>query len=182
MIIAIAWCLAWGEGRQPQLDLSVLHRMRLSLQEGKEVPQEVRAVVEEIKELLNIPLDYCPEKIAQIQIDYPKLWEQKTRIGLVYGGATKIKQYVFEASKLPDIRGASALLDRINLVDLPAFFKCEESKDFPQCQQAKNYCQQVRNNWLDKAENFPNLANALIPELVIYSSGGNLKVTEFLIL
>ncbi|NOK59501.1 MAG: CRISPR/Cas system-associated protein Cas10, large subunit of type III CRISPR-Cas system [Chloroflexi bacterium AL-W] len=40
------------------------------------------------------------------------------RIGLVYGGATKIKQYVFEAPKLPEIRGASAILDRINLVDL----------------------------------------------------------------
>lgn len=39
-------------------------------------------------------------------------------IGLVYGGATKIKQYVFEAPKLPEIRGASAILDRINLVDL----------------------------------------------------------------
>lgn len=32
-------------------------------------------------------------------------------IGLVYGGATKIKNYVFEAPKLPEIRGASALLD-----------------------------------------------------------------------
>jgi len=32
-------------------------------------------------------------------------------IGLVYGGATKIKGYVFEAPKLPEIRGASALLD-----------------------------------------------------------------------
>lgn len=35
-------------------------------------------------------------------------------VALVYGGATKIKGYVFEASKLPEIRGASALLDWVN--------------------------------------------------------------------
>ena len=36
------------------------------------------------------------------------------KIALVYGGATKIKEYVFEAPKLPEIRGASALLDWVN--------------------------------------------------------------------
>jgi CRISPR-associated protein Cmr2 len=36
------------------------------------------------------------------------------RVSLIYGGATKIKDYVFEAPKLPEIRGASALLDWIN--------------------------------------------------------------------
>lgn len=35
------------------------------------------------------------------------------RIALVNGGATKIKGYVFEAPKLPEIRGASVLLDWI---------------------------------------------------------------------
>lgn len=40
------------------------------------------------------------------------------RIALVYGGATKIKGYVFEAPKLPEIRGASALLDWVNEVAL----------------------------------------------------------------
>jgi len=43
-------------------------------------------------------------------------------IGLVYGGATKIKDYVFEASKLPEIRGASALLDWVNERTLPALW------------------------------------------------------------
>ncbi len=47
------------------------------------------------------------------------------------GGATKIKQYVFESSKLPEIRGASALLDRINLVHLPALFSTEPSEHAP---------------------------------------------------
>src|SRR5207253_1002052 len=44
---------------------------------------------------------------------------KRDQIALVYGGATKIKGYVFEAPKLPEIRGASALLDRINQKDLP---------------------------------------------------------------
>jgi len=77
------------------------------------------------------------------------LWNQK--IGLVYGGATKIKQYVFESADLQEIRGASALLDRINLVDLPAFFGAEteeESDRFRECRNAANYCRQIRNGWL----------------------------------
>ncbi len=174
IIIAIAWCLAWGEGRNPQFDLPILHLMRQALQEGKEVPEEVSAIVEEVKELLAIPLDYCPEKIAQIQTDYPKLWEQNKRIGLVYGGATKIKQYVFEAAKLPDIRGASGLLDQINLIDLPAFF----GKLYkPELTKFRIYCGEVRR-WLDTCldlpQDSPKLSEALIPELIIYSTGGNI--------
>lgn len=44
------------------------------------------------------------------------------RVALVMGGATKIKQYVFESVKLAEVRGASALLDRINLRDARALF------------------------------------------------------------
>jgi len=47
------------------------------------------------------------------------------QIALVMGGATKIKQYVFESAKLPEIRGASSLLDQINLVELPALFSSQ---------------------------------------------------------
>jgi CRISPR-associated protein Cmr2 len=39
----------------------------------------------------------------------------KPKIGLVYGGATKVKQYVLESAKLPEIRGVSIFLDRLNL-------------------------------------------------------------------
>jgi hypothetical protein len=45
------------------------------------------------------------------------------------GGATKIKQYVFESAKLPEIRGASALLDRINQVAIPALFNVYTDPD-----------------------------------------------------
>ncbi|SRR5579883_753282 len=164
---AIAWCLAWGEQKQPQFDLSVLQQMRQALNDGGEVPEEVRSLVEEAKQLDTLQFPKTLEGLKQLTENHPILWNSK--IGLVYGGATKIKQYVFEAAKLPDIRGASALLDRINLVDLPAFFnKKPESK--------LNYnaqCIEIRN-WLNQNSERSNILEALIPELIIYSTGGNI--------
>jgi CRISPR-associated protein Cmr2 len=155
----IAWCLAWGDKREPQFELSVLQQMRQALHEGVEVPEEVRAIVEQVKRLQTIDEKYFPDTLEQLKNDYPDLWEQKTRIGLVYGGATKIKQYVFESAKFPEIRGASALLDRINLVDIPAFF--DEGKNLISIYQ-----------WL--TEHFPELKTALIKELLIYYKGANI--------
>jgi CRISPR-associated protein Cmr2 len=167
--IGIAWCLAWGKEKKPQYDLEVLQQMQQALINGGEIPEEVESIIKEVEKLQSIPEDYCPEKITDFQNEYLDLWEQKTKIGLIYGGVTKVKQYIFEAPKLPDIRGASALLDRINLVDLPAFFEIKpESKIENQYQIQYN---QVRT-WLN--DNFPNLSNALIPELIIYSTGGNI--------
>lgn len=177
--IGIAWCLAWGEGREPQFKLSVLQEMRRALQAGEAVPQEVREIVDLIRELQTIPdripKDEFPETITDLQNKYPNLRNQSGKIGLVYGGVTKVKQYVFEDAKLPDIRGASALLDRINLVDLPAFFgKPPESNRYI------IHYGEVRK-WLD--ENFPSytkspddrkLSEALIPEAIVYSTGGNI--------
>ena len=168
----IAWCLAWGDERKHQFDIGVLREMRRALNSGEEVPAEVREIVDRVRELEKLEFPKTLEELTELTKKYPVLWESK--IGLVYGGATKIKQYVFEAAKLPDIRGASALLDRINLVDLPAFFGCENDPSYPQCQKAKDYCQQVRLEWLDKPENFPELSKALISELIIYSTGGNI--------
>ncbi len=54
----------------------------------------------------------------------------KRRIALIYGGATKIKDYVFEAPKLPEIRGASALLDWVNEVELPRLWDAHKPKEF----------------------------------------------------
>jgi len=155
--IGIAWCLAWGEGRQPQFEMSILQQMRQALQEGKEVPEEVRSLVEQVNQLDRLPFPETLDELKQLTEKYPTLWN--FQIGLVYGRATKIKQYVFEAAKLPDIKGASALLDRINLVDLPAFFG--------QGQKSITISQ-----WL--GVNFPDLPTALIPELIIYSTGGNI--------
>ncbi|MEG4584081.1 type III-B CRISPR-associated protein Cas10/Cmr2 [Microcoleus sp. MOSTC5] len=173
----IAWCLAWGEGREPP-DIKVLHEMRQALNSGEEVPQDVREIVDQVQELLNIPDNIpkgeFPETITDLQNKYQNLWNQTGKIGLVYGGATKIKQYVFDEAKLPDIRGASALLERINLVDLPAFFN-----KIPESNRYNVHFKKVRD-WLDK--NFPGepkrgepkLSEALIPEMIVYSTGGNI--------
>ncbi|MBX9256497.1 type III-B CRISPR-associated protein Cas10/Cmr2 [Desmonostoc muscorum CCALA 125] len=167
--VAIAWCLAWGDERKPN---DLVEQMRQALNDDKTFPEQVQALVKQAQELENLKFPDTLEKLKQLPEKHPQLWN--SQIGLVYGGATKIKQYVFEAAKLPDIRGASALLDRINLIDLPAFFGCENSEDYPQCQQAQDYCQKVREDWLDKSDNFPELSTALIPELIIYSTGGNI--------
>ncbi|MBW4634704.1 MAG: type III-B CRISPR-associated protein Cas10/Cmr2 [Iphinoe sp. HA4291-MV1] len=163
IITAISWCLAWGDEREPKFDIAILKQMRQAINDGKDVPEEVRPLVEQVQKLQGIDKDYFPATLDELKSKYSELWNQTTRIGLVYGGATKIKQYVFEAAKLPDIRGASALLDRINLVDLPAFFGKYE-KDVPKSISI--------SLWLKK--HFPELERALIPELIIYSTGGNI--------
>lgn len=172
LTIGIAWCLAWGEGRKPQFDVSILQQMREALYQGKEVPEALKCSLqtEALKCLLQtegIEFPQTLDDLQQLTEKYPTLWTSK--IGLIYGGATKIKQYVFESAKLPDIRGASALLDRINLIDIPAFFHHDPASNLYRIQ-----CQEVRN-WLDQEfPNSPNLSTALIPELIIYSTGGNI--------
>lgn len=162
--IALTWCLAWGARHKPQYPLELLQQMREALRDGKEVPIETRSHLEKVQQLQSIPHDYRPEKLTELQAEYSNLCQETTRIGLVYGGVTKVKQYVFEAAKLSEIRGASALLDKINLVDLPAFFSKHSSQKIAQSPL----------EWLEKQDNFPELAQALIPELVIYSTGGNI--------
>lgn len=166
--IAIAWCLAWGDQRQPQFDVSVLQRMLDALRNGGDLPVEVKKIVEQVKELDNLPFPETLDELKQLTENHPMLWESE--IGLVYGGATKIKQYVFEAAKLPDVRGASALLDRINLIDLPAFFG--DYKNVPETIKQEFTKSLSISRWLN--ENFPDLENALIPQLIIYSTGGNI--------
>lgn len=155
----IAWCLAWGDKKQPQFDISILQKMSNATEENQ-VPPELQPIIDKVQKLQDIELNYFPPKIIELQQKYPELWQEKTPIGLVYGGATKIKQYVFEATKLTDIRGASAILDKINLVDLQNFFEPD--------QETKSRV------WLGEETNFPQLAQALIPELIVYSTGGNI--------
>ncbi|NEQ53291.1 MAG: type III-B CRISPR-associated protein Cas10/Cmr2, partial [Leptolyngbya sp. SIO3F4] len=160
--VGLAWCLAWGDGKQPQVDIKVLQQMRQAMLGGEQVPEKVRLYVEQVRQLARISIPETLDELKKLAQEQPGLWNSK--IGLVYGGATKIKQYVFEAAKLHDIRGTSALLDRINLFDLPAFFNPTQSE---------NRSVSVEQ-WLDRPENFPGLRDALIPELIIYSTGGNI--------
>jgi CRISPR-associated protein Cmr2 len=74
--VGIAWCLAWGEGREPQFTLSVLQQMRQALNEGKEVPEEVKALVEQVRRLQAIDKNdkkYFPDTLEQLKNDYPDL-------------------------------------------------------------------------------------------------------------
>ena len=125
ILIAIAWCLAWGDNRQPQFKRTVLQQMLKALRTDnpEKISSDVGYLVEQVQTLQDLEEKDFPENLVGLKKQHPDLWNQTTPIGLVYGGATKIKQYVFEAAKLSDIRGASALLDRINLSDIPGFFK-----------------------------------------------------------
>lgn len=169
MLLAIAWCIAWGDQLEP---LSEFEDLRTAIQTASKAdtlaPLEVslspqsQKIVEQVRSLQGIDqnsldVDY-PRTLDEVKQRFPQLYGEATPIGLVLGGATKIKQYVFETANLQDIRGASALLDRINLVDLKSFFDSTiESTVRP---------------WF--VDTFPQLAKALIPELIIYSTGGNI--------
>lgn len=177
LYVGIAWCLAWGDKQQPQHDLAVLRQMRDELNKGLDGPEETRAIVKQVQRLQAIPKaeKWFPNTLDELRQQYSELWNQTTQIGLVYGSATKIKQYVFESAKLPDIRGASTLLDRINLIDLPAFFGQYYKAERPNFNQ---YCRKVREEWLDSyplaSQNSHRFSEVLIPELIIYSTGGNI--------
>lgn len=170
MFTAIAWCLAWGDQPEPHPEFAPLRAALKAqqLQAGTATPAEAAlpasatdllAQVRALQAIDDAALaaNY-PRTLDELHQRYPTLSAPSTPIGLVYGGATKIKQYVFELANLQDIRGASALLDRINLTDLKAFFDPDIDST-------------VRP-WFTAT--YPDLAEALIPELVIYSTGGNI--------
>lgn len=123
----IAYCLAYERGLAPP----ELERLR-ELVEADQMPQGTEGDVASIAEaarLVVAPQDdqqgRFQTKDALQQCRLAQLSEQLPRIAVVMGGATKIKHYVFESAKLPEIRGASGLLDRINLCDIPALFAQE---------------------------------------------------------
>ena len=89
------------------------------------------------------------------------LKNQRRQVGLVLGGATKIKGYFLESARLPEIRGASALLDRINLEDIPAIFGRKILHDPQRTERIrKDFCKRT--------------GHALsAPECIIYAAGGN---------
>ena len=86
---------------------------------------------------------------------------KERQVGLVSGGATKIKGYVFESAKLPEIRGASTLLDRINIEYLPALLGRESLED---TKRSKN----IQKNFRKRSGH-----SLSARECVIYSAGGD---------
>ena len=92
---------------------------------------------------------------------HPLNRDQKQQVGLVLGGATKIKGYFLESARLPEIRGASALLDRINLEDIPALFGREIPTDLQRSERIRdNFCTRTGHR-------------LSAPECIIYAAGGN---------
>lgn len=160
--IGIAWCLAWGEKRKTD-NWDLLEQTRSALINNRELPDKFNSTVKEVEGLNNLEFPQSLNELKELTERYSQLWNSK--IGLVYGGATKIKQYLFEESKLPDIRGASTRLDQINLFDLSTFFNQDLDNRYTL------YSKEVKK-WIEK--NYPELSNALIPELIIYSCGGNI--------
>lgn len=155
---AIIWCLADNHLRENKYNLGSPQELR-SLLTAKQEFSDLWSQVKKLEDLVN-KFPENKQQLTEIIQDNPLLWSEK--IGLVYGGATKIKQYVFDAAKLPDIRGASAILDKINLVDIPSFFGEIPGDQYSQAAKA----------WLDKE--YSQLSKALIPELLIYYKGGNI--------
>jgi CRISPR-associated protein Cmr2 len=74
-----------------------------------------------VEKLLNDALVKPPEHPSREDVNRLQakivqlLGKGNDQIDLIYGGATKIKGYVFEADRLPEIRGASALLDYVGI-------------------------------------------------------------------
>lgn len=156
MILAIAWCLAWGDGIKPRHP-EVIQQIRQALHHNKPLPDSAQPFLAQAQQLDELKFPQSQSDLKGLVDSQPELWD--SQIGLVYGGATKIKQYVFEAAKLSDIRGASGLLDRINLEDIPGFFgQPSGSSDAA--------------DWLET--HFSGLRFALIPELLVYYKGGSI--------
>ena len=188
----IAYCLAYEQGFGPH----ELGRLRCLIEQDV-MPQgtrkDVAALVAEAARLVVAPFDPKEEFRTKDELwrsRLAELSEQLPPIALLMGGATKIKQYVFESVKLPEIRGASCLLDRINLQDVRALFSRAPQwlKEFSSGSQAsqqgeaKELVKQVRDWFLQRYGVEPPDCE----ECIIYANGGEvlafapLKLAAFL--
>ena len=173
---AIAYCLAYDIDPRPDID--TLNKIRLSaitatwkddgLSEIYDMLWDGHASIEPIldgdnlQRVVYLAKTVASERICPDKVEFNKhpLKEGKRQIGLVMGGATKIKGYFLESAKLPEIRGASALLDRINLEDIPALFG-REIQDMQRYERIrKDFCKQTGHT-------------LSAPECIIYAAGGN---------
>lgn len=89
---------------------------------------DVERIVPLVKQVLDAPEQPLYAQIGALQEQIDLVLGEHDQIDLVLGGATKIKGYVFEAPKLPEIRGASTLLDWVNEVELPKLWDAHRSE------------------------------------------------------
>ena len=173
---AIAYCL--GYDLNPRPDIDTLNKLRLSALTatwkndglddvyaaiwGNESPIESNKEGTEYERIVFLAKTAASERIEikDVQLDTHDL-NQNKKIGLLLGGATKIKGYFLESAKLPEIRGASVLLDRINLEDVPALFGRKIEQDDKRYDDIRTgFCQRTGHT-------------ITAPECVIYAAGGN---------
>ena len=173
---AIAYCLAYD--LEPRPNIETVDKLRLSaltatwkkdgLEDvyntlwGEDSPIEPNKDGSEHEQIVFLAKAAASERT---KINYASEFNahslnQNKQIGLVLGGATKIKGYFLESAKLPEIRGASALLDRINLEDVPVLFgrKIQDEKRF----------QRIREGFKQRTGD-----KLSAPECIIYAAGGN---------
>ena len=175
---AIAYCLGYDEDPRP--DSETLDRLRLSAMTATWVddglgavhdalwdghsPIKPKADGDNLERIVFLAKTVASERIAINSIEkfstHP-LKHEKRQVGLVLGGATKIKGYFLESARLPEIRGASALLDRINLEDVPALFGRKTPHDPEQSESFHKDFRERTGHHLSA------------PECVIYAAGGN---------
>ena len=178
---AIAYCLAYDE--DPRLDDETLDCLRLSaltatwrddgLSEVYDIlwaghsPIEPKADGTNLERIVHLAKTVASDRIAINATDpfstHPLNrgdQNKKEQVGLVLGGATKIKGYFLESARLPEIRGASALLDRINLEDVPALFGRDTYDPKLSKRVRKDFCERTGHT-------------LSAPECIIYAAGGN---------
>ena len=83
-----------------------------------------------VREVLAMPDDPNRATLAHVQDRIEAEPYANGSVALIYGGATKIKGYFFEAPKLPEIRGASALLDWVNDRELPLLWEATTPEQY----------------------------------------------------
>jgi CRISPR-associated protein Cmr2 len=47
--IALTWCLAWGNQRQPQYSFDILNQAREALNSKQDVPTEIQDIVQQVQ-------------------------------------------------------------------------------------------------------------------------------------
>jgi CRISPR-associated protein Cmr2 len=163
-VTAITYCLAYDHlERTPNRD--TLQRLRGGAEPRTDEENWLAQTLALAHSIVQPPpaSEQAEEHLRHLQhIQEQAIHIERAHVALVMGGATKIKQYVFESAKLPEIRGASALLDRINQVDIPALFNVHTDPE------DNLQVQKVREQFARRHGMAPPDA----PECVIYANGG----------
>lgn len=176
---AIAYCLGYDD-EKIRADSETLDKLRLSAMTAtweadglgdvhetlwaEHSPIQPKADGDALERMVFFAKTVASDRISINTVDqfstHP-LKDEKQQIGLVMGGATKIKSYFLESARLPEIRGASALLDRINLEDIPALF----GRNIPHDpERAKRF----HKDFGERTGHY-----LFAPECIIYAAGGS---------